>query len=157
MPQPLKPTAVLKLEKGKLYDEQRDRATLEPKPVRELKPRCPKRFSKEERKAWREIAKVLKNYGLFTAANAVQLELLATAWAQYLECCQKMAETKNIIVKGPDGGAMYNPYFNAQHKLAQMVDRYSQNLGLSSIALAKIGSFSLRARKQKSEMEDLLD
>jgi P27 family predicted phage terminase small subunit len=157
MARPCKPTALLELEKGKLYSDQRDRQEYEPAPVKEIKPRCPQRFSKEERRAWRSIAAILKNYGLFTAANAIQLELLATAWSQYLDCCKKMYASKLIIIKGADGGAMYNPYFNAQHKLGQLVDKYSQNLGLSSIALAKIGSLMLGAKKKKSEMEGLLD
>lgn len=151
-----KPTALLELEKGKLYSDQRDRSALEPKPERELKPRCPARFSAEERRAWKEIAAVLKNYGLFTVANSMQMELLATAWAQYLDCCEKMSVTKKIIIDGPDGGAMYNPFFNAQHKLGALVDKYSQNLGLSSIGLAKIGTLMLKAKK-KTEMENLLD
>ena len=145
------PTALAKLGHAKLYDKARDRAELEPKPRRDIRPRCPKRFSKEERRAWKEIAAVLKNYNLFTVANSIQLELLATTWVQYLDCCQKMTETKSIIIKGPDGGAMYNPYFNAQHKLGGLVDRYSQNLGLSSIALAKIGSLMLKKKKEKDE------
>jgi len=67
-----------------------------------------------------------------------------------------MAESGKIIVEGPNGGAMYNPFFNAQHKLGALVDKYSQNLGLSSIALAKIGTLMLKS-KRKSEMEELLD
>lgn len=151
-----KPTALLEMEKGKLYSDQRDRSALEPKPEREIKPRCPQRFSTEERRAWKEIAAVLKNYSLFTVANSMQMELLATAWAQYLDCCEKMSVSKKIIIRGPDGGAMYNPFFNAQHKLGSLVDKYSQNLGLSSIGLAKIGSLMLKAKK-KTEMENLLD
>lgn len=145
------PTALLELEKGKLYSDQRDRGLLEPKPKAELKPRCPQRFSKEERKAWRGLAAVLKNYGLFTVANGIQLELLATAWTQYVDMSAKLAASPAIIVKGPDGGSMYNPFFNAQHKLGQLVDRYSQNLGLSSIALAKIGGLMLKKKKEKEE------
>lgn len=152
-----KPTAVLELEKGKLYSDQRDRAAIEPKPEKEIKPRCPSRFSKAEKKAWREISAVLKNYGLFTAANAIQLELLSTAWAQYIDASHKMAEDPRIIIKGPQGGPMYNPYFNAQHKIGQLVDKYSRNLGLSSIDLAKIGSLMLKSKKDKSDMEDLID
>mgnify|MGYP003395409964 FL=1 len=150
------PNALLKLEKGVLYDEQRDRAKLEPKPMREIKPRCPARFSKAERKAWKEIAAVLKNYGIFTAANAIQLELLSTAWAQYLEMCAKMAETKSIIMETHDGGWMYSPWYKAQHHIGGLVDRYSQNLGLSSMQLAKIGSLMLK-KKKESNMESLLD
>lgn len=150
-PEPLKPIAVLELEKGKLYSDQRDRAALEPKPERELKPHCPHRFSKEERKAWKAVAAILKNYGLFTAANAIQLELLATAWAQYLDCCREMAKDPRIIVKGLEGGPMYNPYFNAQHKVAILVDKYSQNLGLSSMSLARIGQLMVKTKKEKEE------
>ncbi len=145
------PTAMLELRKGVLYDKQRDRGEMEPKPSHEVKPKCPKRFSKDERRAWKEIAAVLKNYGLLTAANSIQMELLATTWVQYLDCCQKMAEDKNIIIKGPDGGMMYNPFFNAQHKLGKLVDKYSQNLGLSSTSLAKIGSLMLKKKKEKDE------
>ncbi|OPY83439.1 MAG: Phage terminase, small subunit [Syntrophus sp. PtaU1.Bin005] len=152
----IKPTSVLELEKGKLYSDQRDRAALEPKPTKDMIPRCPSRFSREERKAWKDIAAVLKNYGLFTAANSLQLELLATAWVQYLDCCRQMADSGQIIIQGPQGGAMYNPYFNAQHKLGALVDKYSQNLGLSSLGLAKIGTLMLKSKK-KSEMEELLD
>jgi len=156
MPNPPKPTALLTLEKGKLYSDQRDRTELEPKPAMEIRPRCPKRFSKEERRTWRNISAVLKNYGLFTAANAIQLELLATAWTQYIEASRKLSEKPSIIVKGPDGGWMYNPWFNAQHKMGGLVDRYSQNLGLSSMQLAKIGSLMLK-KKKETEMEGLLD
>lgn len=145
------PSALLEFKKGKLYSDQRDRAALEPKAKRELRPRCPKRFSREERRAWKDIAGVLKNYGLFTIANALQMELLATAWAQYVDVSAKLAQTPAIIVKGPDGGSMYNPFFNAQHKLGQLVDKYSQNLGLSSIALAKIGGLMLKKKKEKEE------
>ncbi len=151
MPTPIKPTALLKLEKGTLYDKQRDRAILEPQPAKEMKPRCPKRFSKMERRAWKEVAAVLKNYGIFTAANAIQLELLSTAWAQYIDVSAELAKHPAIIVKGPDGGSMYNPFFNAQHKLGQLVDRYSQNLGLSSMQLARIGSLMLKKKKEKDE------
>jgi len=152
-----KPTSVLEFEKGKLYDEQRDRQNYEPKSEKEVKPRCPKRFSKEERKIWRSIASILKNYGLFTIANSMQIELLTTAWVQYVEVSKKIAETGNIIIKGPDGNPMYNPFFNAQHKLGQLVDRYCQNLGLSSISLAKMGSLMLKAKKKKNDLEELLD
>ena len=146
-----KPSTVLELEKGKLYDKQRDRVALEPKPAREIKPRCPKRFSKEERRAWKEIAAVLKNYGLFTAANAIQLELLATAWTQYLACCKGMLENPKIVGVTKEGRTSYNPFFQAQHKLGTLVDKYSSNLGLSSIALAKIGGLILKSKREKEE------
>jgi len=153
MPRPTKPLAVLKLEKGKLYSDQRERDRLEPKPKRELKPRCPQRFSKEERKAWKDISAVLRNYGLFTAANAIQLELLATAWAQYVETCRMMAGDNRIIMKH-GGKPIYNPYFLAQHKLGQLIEKYCQNLGLSSMAMARIGTLLVKRKKEKDEFFD---
>lgn len=152
-----KPTALLKLEKGKLYDQQRERSKAEPTAQIETKPQCPVRFNKKEKQAWKDIGAILDNYGLFTAANALQLELLATAWAQYVDVSDKLSQNPNIILKGPDGGYMYNPYFNAQHKLGKLIEKYAQNLGLSSLALAKIGNFVVRGKKQKDELEDLMD
>jgi len=151
------PTALLELQKGKLYNSQRDRGELEPKPHTEMKPKCPAHFSKEEKKIWKGLKHVLDNYGLFVVANALLIELLTTAWVQYLDTCQKMSETKHIIIKGPDGGSMYNPYFNAQHKLGQLVAKYANELGLSSQSLAKIGSLRLKAKKDKEELEDIID
>lgn len=154
MARPPKPTKLLEYEKGKLYSDQRDRKEYEPTAETEIKPRCPKRFSPEERAAWREVAAILKNYGLFTVANALQLELLSTAWAQYVDASKKLAETKSIIIKGKDGTPAYNPYFNAQHKLGQLVDKYSQNLGLGSLVMAKMGCLMLRKKKEKDEFFD---
>jgi hypothetical protein len=68
-----------------------------------------------------------------------------------MDCCKKMADDPSIIVDCPSGGKMYNPYFNAQHKLGGLVDKYSQNLGLSSMALAKIGSLMLKKKKETDE------
>jgi len=149
-PQPLKPTSLLKIEKGKLYDQQRERAELEPKPVKEIRPRCPKRFSKEERREWKYFAAILKNYGLFTIANAPLIELLATNTVQYKDCSAKVAE-KGIIIKGPKGGPMYNPFWNACNKLEDKIMRCLADLGLSSTGLARIGQLMVKAKKQKEE------
>lgn len=150
------PTHLLEFQKGKLYDQQRDRAALEPKPEKEIKPRCPARFSKEERKEWKYYAEILKNYGLFTVANSPMLDLLAVNSVQYKACAEKVAKS-GIIVKGPQGNPMYNPYWNAVNKLEDKIMRILVDLGLSSIQMAKIGSLMLKAKKQKNEMEDLLD
>jgi P27 family predicted phage terminase small subunit len=144
------PTRLLELEKGKLYDEQRDRGKLEPKPLKELIPRCPKRLSKEERKEWKYFAAILKNYGLFTIANSPMLDLLATNSAQYKDCAEKVSKT-GIIIKGPLGNPMYNPYWNAVNKLEDKIMRILTDLGMSSSGLAKIGSLMLKKKKEKDE------
>jgi P27 family predicted phage terminase small subunit len=156
MPQRVKPTALLEIEKGKLYGDQRDRAELEPKARKELKPRCPQRLSREERKEWKYFASILRNYGLFTIANAAHLELLACSMAQYKDCAGKVSKT-GIVIKGINDVPTFNPYWNAVNKLEDKICRCLAELGLSSTGLAKMGSLMLRHKKQKTEMEELLD
>lgn len=156
MPRPLKPAAVLELEKGKLYSDQRARVEMEPKPAKNLKPRCPQRLSKEERREWKYFAEILKNYGLFTVANATHIELLACNMAQYKRCAARVSET-GIVIKAANGTPMFNPYWNAVNKLEEKICRCLAELGLSSTGLAKIGSLMMRNKKQKTEMEELLD
>ena len=139
-----KPTALLQLEKGKLYSDQRDRALLEPKAKRELQPRCPPELTEDERKVWNDFAAVLKNYGLFVAANASNLKRLARAYV-LLERCEK------AISKITPGRLRRNPSFRAMVTIAPLVDRYCERLGLSSTALAKLGSLRLKANKERDE------
>lgn len=159
MTRPCKPTSVLELEKGTLYSDQRDRQAFEPKAERTMAPRCPQRFTAEERKAWKGLASVLKNYGLFTSANAIHLELLAVSWSQYLEACRQMTVKAkgNLFISDGKGGFRENPMLRTQQRLRAEISQFCTNLGLSSIALAKMGSLMLQAKKQRNEMEDLLD
>ena len=155
-----KPTALLEYEKGKLYSDQRDRSELEPRSNGELTPKCPAYFNQEEKRAWRQIRIVLKSYGLFNAANAYQMELLATVWSQYLESCRLLATNTRGMLYISDGtprGFKENPIIASQRRYRAEINIYSQNLGLSSIGLAKIGSFALKSKRQRDEMEELLD
>ena len=148
--------SVLELEKGKLYDEQRDRQELTPAPREELIPRCPARFSKDEKREWRYVKRILENYGLFSIANAVTLEMLATNRVLYKECAADVADRGMILKKGKSL-EKYNPYWTAQQKLEAQINRNLQDLGLTTTGMAKIGSLSLKAKKQKEGMEALLD
>lgn len=150
------PTKLLELKKGKLYSDQRDRAELEPKPIKELKPKCPGRFSKDEKKEWRYFKKILENYNLFTIANAPILEMLAADMVQYKECAEKVGST-GMIIKGKAGDAKYNPYWSAMNIIQTKIIKGLQELGLSSSGLARIGSLALKAKKQKSELERMMD
>jgi phage terminase small subunit len=177
-----KPAALLKLEKGKLYDKQADRAENEPKPIQELIPRCPKGFSKIQRKYWRNFSQILKSYGLFNAANAPILELLSRAWSRY-ETCQQMIDEwgGEMVLVDPESGEILreppaedldlgigpqpkrvgvprlNPYFKPALKLEERIMKSLGELGLSSLGLARIGSMLSNKGKAKSKMEELLD
>lgn len=151
-----KPANLLTLEKGTLYGVQRERVENEPRAERHMVPKCPERFSREEKREWRFFVSILKNYGLLTMANATLLELLATNMAQYKACAEKVAQT-GMIIKSPSNFPIYNPYWTAANKLEEKIHRCLSELGLSSSALARIGALVIRGKKRKSEMEDLLD
>lgn len=138
----IKPSAVLKLEKGKLYDLQRDRTALEPQPITEVKPRCPQGLTPAERKHWRAYATALDTYGLLQAGNAGILKRLATAALLYEQLRSDYLETKIAEV----GAAML--------RVGRDMDAMEDKLGLPAIARAKIGSLALRALKKRDEIFD---
>ena len=150
MPQPLKPIQILEIEKGKLYGIQAKREKMEPKPHRNIKVICPKRFSQEEKKEWRYYAAILKNYGLFNIANAPLLEMIAVNTVQYKKALEIVSE-KGIIVKGAKGNVMYNPYWSATNKLEEKICRCLSDLGLSSTGLARLGSLMVKSMREKEE------
>lgn len=156
MAQRVKPTALLELEKGKLYSDQRARAELEPKAKKELKPRCPQRFTREERKQWKKVAAMLKNYGLFTIANAVHLELVAVRLAEHQELAKDVSEN-GILVNGTDDKMIINQAWVAGRQVEELILKELKEMSLASGGLASIGSLMLKHKKQKTEMEELLD
>lgn len=155
MPTPIKPESVLLLEKGVLYDEQRDRVANTPKAYRPLVPRCPKMLSMEQRKEWKFFAKILKNYGLFNVANSKHLESLAiysAANAQMLEGMQKTG----IIVMSSKKIPVYSPYFHGFNKTFDQMHKCLSELGLSSCGLASLGSLMAKAKKAEG-IEEFMD
>lgn len=153
---PPKPTKILELEKGKLYSDQRDRAELEPQAERCIEPKCPTRFNRQERREWRFFRDILKNYGLFNVANAPFLEFLAANSIKYKECAKIVAE-KGIVVKDKLGQPIPNPFWKEMNRIEEKMNKNLDALGLGTKGLAKIGALALKAKKQKSEMESLLD
>lgn len=150
------PEELHRLEKPEIYGEVAARIQNTPKPKKEMKPRCPQRLTKKQRKEWRFYASILKNYGLFTVANAPLLELLAVNTDQYKECLD-MVQTNGILIKSPNDYPIYNPYWTAMNKLEGKIIKILSELGLSSTGLAKIGSYVSNSQRRKSEMEELID
>lgn len=134
-----KPTAVLKLEKGKLYDVQRDREAFEPQAQREIRPACPKNFTAAERKVWRHYARLTGAYGLFQGGNAGLLQRLATACVLHEQLRNEYLQTAMPNV----GMAML--------RVGRDIDAMEMTLGLPSVARAKLGSLMLKAKKEKEE------
>lgn len=145
-----------KLEKGIVYADPRDRHELEPRPSMEVLPRMPKGMTAGEKREWRYFRKICEVYRIFNAANGPTLELLARNMAAYRNLSAKVAE-QGIIVMGKGGFPAYNPHWTAMNIVEAKVVKGLQELGLSTTALAKIGSLSLKAKKQREGMEALLD
>jgi len=150
------PNEYHKLTKLKPSKIQAERAENSPKDKKTLKPRCPRELNKEEKKEWRNYAKILDNYGMFTAGNQKILDLLSVSTAQYKDCLEKVRQT-GLLIKSPNGFPVYNPYFVALNKLEDKMMRCLNELGMSSKGLAGIGALMTRATHTKSKMEELLD
>ena len=150
------PAELHELEKGKLYGEVAERVENTPKAKKEMRPRCPQRLTPAQRKVWRQYAVILKNYNLFTIANAPIMEFLAIDTAFFYELYE------SVIKKGPiltsEGGNPYqNPSWQAMNKTQEKIMKCLSELGLSSSGLARIGSLVAGAQRKKSEMEGLID
>ncbi len=146
----LKPAAVNELNHPKLYGQMAKQAEMEPRSS--MVPRCPKRLSPAERKIWKNIAAVLKSYGLFAAANAIQMEMLSTVMAQYLIASDDLKnKTKgNLFIadgKGK-GGFKENPILRTQQRLRGEISTLCAALGLSSMGMARIGLASAKKKKE---------
>lgn len=154
---PIIPAEVLKLKKGKLYDVQRDREKMTPKPMKSLKPICPRTFTKEQRKVWNKYSKILKNYNMFTAGNQLVLEQLCF-WLDIFD--RHRENLNNIDVLADDsenrGNNVYQKSFNVCKNVYPMIKSCMQELGLSSSGLAKIGSLAASATKKQSKWEEKL-
>lgn len=150
------PSNIHKLEKGKLYGDVKDRVESTPMPKKELKPRCPQRLTKEQRKVWRYYATILKNYGLFTIANAPIMEFLAIDIVEYHEL-EEHIKIEGIIIMSPNQYPLQNPAWQAKNKLQEKIFKSLGELGLSSAGLARIGSLVAGSKRKQSEMEGLID
>lgn len=129
---------------------------MEPKPIKNIIPRCPSRFNDEEKKEWKFYKRILENYGLFNLAAQPTLELLCVSMAQYKACATTVGES-GIIIKGGDGLPTKNPYWEAMITIEKQIEKYHKALALSNAGLAMIASVAIAAQKQKSELEELMD
>lgn len=151
-----KPTEIHRLEKGKLYGEVAARVENTPKPRRDLKPRCPQWLTSEQRKIWRHYGKILKNYGMFTAANQAHLNYLAIYESRFKRAA-KSIESDGITAMTESGFEVQSATFQIMNRCFQNCMKILSELGLSSTGLAKIGSYVSNSQRRKSEMEDLID
>jgi P27 family predicted phage terminase small subunit len=154
MPPPFKPAPLLLLEKGVIYDEQRDRVANEPKADRDLVPKCPKHLSREQRREWKLFADALHNYGLLNCANEKHLEMIAIYSAAWRACLDQINETGMIVEQKKR--MVMNPLLYSLDRISDQIRKCSDKLGLSSTGLAQLGSLISKAKK-KEVIEEFMD
>jgi len=150
------PNEIHQLEKDKLYGDVAQRVSRTPKPKKDLKPRCPQWLSKDQRKIWRHYGRILKNYGMYTAANESHLTYLAIYEDQFQTAAKKI-RSEGITTVTENGFEVQNATFQIMNRCFSNCIKILSELGLSSTGLAKIGSLMTGAAKKKSEMEQLID
>lgn len=143
------------LTKPKLYGQVAARAENTPRPVKKLKPVCPRNFTKEQRKQWNKYGRALKNYNIFTIANQTTLEMLAI-YKNIFDEHRIALDSESALLDNPNGMDIYNKNFKVMNKVEPIIGRCLSKLGLSSSDLAKIGALVAGAKK-KTKMEELLD
>jgi phage terminase small subunit len=155
MPTPLKPIEVLEAQHGKLYGEQADRARNTPMPAGRMEPLCPKDLTREAKAAWRYMAAILKNWGLFNAANGPHLELFAVNWSYYRHYQQKAWEFE--ANRNPDDDPpKRNGYLGQMNTFEGKVRHNLADMGVGTMGLAKVGQ-ALAHKRKRNEIEELMD
>ena len=155
MGKPPIPKEILTLEKGKLYGDQAARVAEEPKPLDPMPPERPQHFGEEELAVWDHYAAILNNYGLFQAANTMNLEMLAVNIVKWRKLLNKLRKS-DVVVTSASGWTGINPLFSAKNTLEKEIRADLIALGLSSQGLAKLGALSARGKK-KDKIEELMD
>jgi len=86
----------------------------EPRPSAPL-PDCPAHLSGAARAAWSEFGVALRGAGIGTALDSVALELLCTAYGNYLAAMAEVAKGGAVLVSQPDDKGQveltYSPYW----------------------------------------------
>ena len=154
MPPPFKPAPLLLLEKGVIYDEQKDRVANEPKAERDMIPKCPKHLSREQRREWKLFADALHNYGLLNCANEKHLEMIAIYSAAWRACLDQINATGMIVEQKKR--MVMNPLLYSLDRISDQIRKCSDKLGLSSTGLAQLGSLISKAKK-KEGIEEFMD
>lgn len=151
-----KPIATHKQEKEKLYGDLAERAEIEPEPIQIKKIVPPRYLSKNQKKEWKKFASILRDLSLFHNANSQFLEMLAINVDMYKQCIENI-ETMGMTELTEKKECIINPYLKIKSKCEEKIIKILSELGLSSTALAKLGSIMVDAKKKKSKFEELLD
>jgi len=98
-------------------------------------------LSKEERKHYYRIAKILDKMGIMTEADVIILEILAQALQQYYVACEEVKSQPLVIeYKGKNGNRIKtkNPWINIMNEERKTVISLLSKFGLDPSARASL-------------------
>jgi len=150
-----KASAILLLEKGKLYGDQKERAENEPKAEVIIEPTCPHYFRPSEREAWEYLAEILRNYTIYLDINAPLLEMAAVYLAEFRNSQWEIIRSGKRV-RGSRDRNKRNPAVGDRNKSAELLIKILNELNISASGIARIGSLIVKKQKE-TEMESLLD
>jgi P27 family predicted phage terminase small subunit len=136
----------LKILRGTLEKSRENKHEARPK-VKVPNPPC--HLSPEEKKVYRNVARLLAPNGLATAIDGMALALLARAWVGYTSAGDKMKEI-GPIAKTKNGNIIQNPYFAVHNKTHEQVFKMLVEFGMTP-------SSRSRVRSNNESPEDALD
>ena len=92
--------------------------------------RAPNHLSPEVRAHWRYFYKLLSDSGILTVLDARALEILASEFHLYSEAKERIS-AEGLMIEGPRGGQMWNPYFTQYKHSQSIVLRLLSEFGLN--------------------------
>lgn len=112
----------------------------EPRPA-PLLPRCPSQLSAHGKRAWRVFAKMLTDCGIAKQTDAVALELLCSAYAEYLEASDKVRSAGPVWIEKGEGKIpkfAYSPYWAVANRAWDKVKAMLTEFGMTPSSRSKI-------------------
>lgn len=106
-------------------------------------PRCPAKYTGEQRKLWLTIAKQLVACGIMTRIDGQAFELLIDSYVEYLEATAKVSQTGPIWLEKGDSKIpkfAYSPYWVQANRAGKRLHLMLREFGMTPSARSAIKS-----------------
>jgi P27 family predicted phage terminase small subunit len=106
-------------------------------------PECPEHLTSEQRAAWNTFAQSLRSAKIATGLDAAALELLASAYARYLDAASRVAQAGAVWVAKSDADLptfAYSPYYNVMNREWKKVAEMLREFGMTPSSRTRISA-----------------
>ncbi len=133
MGRPRKPTALKALE-GNAGKRALPHGEPEPDMMSDLEP--PTHMSERSASVWRELAPMLRKMGVLTVADAVALEMLCDAVADYRLARAELGD--EFVVRSAKGSDMLNQWLVAKQLSSKRAESFMGKFGMDPVARSRV-------------------